>query len=91
MQDADGARARTVGRCKIEPRPLLCLSFEADGAAGQVFLQQAETVRVVVRGGGDDFEVRSVTDVRVGDRLRVRRTVKGTHVGREISARVEER
>ena len=92
VQDADGrARALTVGRCKIEPRPLLCLSFEADGATGQVFLQQAETVRVVVRGGGDDFEVRSVTDVRVGDRLRVRRTVKGSHVGREISARVEER
>ena len=49
-----------------------------------------ETVRLVAEGQSG-LEARSVTDIKVGDRLRVRRTVKGTHVGREISARVEER
>jgi 3-dehydroquinate synthase II len=93
--DAHGAtRTVTVGRCKIEPRPLLLLSFEADGARGQVFLQQAETVRLIVESGEHgalEVEARSVTEIQVGDRLRVRRTARGTHVGRAISARVEEK
>jgi len=91
VMDANGsARSLTVGRCKVEPRPLIMLSFEVDGACGQIFLQQAETVRVLVESDGG-FQARSVTEVRVGDRLRVRHTLKGTHVGRTISARVEER
>lgn len=96
--DAHGeARALVVGRCKIEPRPLLLVSFEvaeANGAStmsGQLFLQQAETVRVVVERADEVFTPKSVTELRAGDRLRVRRTLRGTHVGREISARVEER
>jgi 3-dehydroquinate synthase II len=91
VTDANGnARALTVGRCKVEPRPLLMLSFEVDGARGQVFLQQAETVRVLVEVGHGELEARSVTELKVGERLRVRRTQQGTHVGRAISARVEE-
>jgi 3-dehydroquinate synthase II len=90
--DAHGsARALTVGRCKLEPRPLLMVSFEVDGAQGQMFLQQAETVRVLVEDEHDlHLDVRSVTDLKVGERLRVRQTHKGTHVGRAISARVDE-
>ena len=91
ITDAQGSqRSLTVGRCKVEPRPLLLISFESDGASGQVFLQQAETVRVMVEGEAG-LEPRSVTDLRVGDRLRLRRTAMGTHVGRAIRARVEER
>ena len=91
ITDAQGSqRSLTVGRCKVEPRPLLLISFELDGASGQVFLQQAETVRVMVEGE-TGLEPRSVTDLRVGDRLRLRRTAMGTHVGRAIHARVEER
>jgi len=90
--DAHGSsRSLTVGRCKIEPRPLLMLSFEVDGAHGQVFLQQAETVRVIVESDNGETQVRSVTEIKVGERMRVRRTLKGTHVGRVISAHVEER
>ena len=59
--------------------------------SGQLFLQQAETVRVVVERADEVFTPKSVTELRAGDRLRVRRTLRGTHVGREISARVEER
>ena len=92
--DAHGnSRALTVGRCKVEPRPLLMLSFEVEGdggAKGQVFLQQAETVRVLVEEEDGTFAARSVTELKVGERLRLRRTEQGTHVGRTISARVEE-
>ena len=98
VMDSDGrARTLTVGRCKVEPRPLLLIEFEADGARGQVFLQQAETVRVLVRGAQERtpeegrLEVRSVTELKEGERLVVRRSSKGTHVGRVIAAQVEER
>uniref|UniRef100_A0A6V2TVA2 3-dehydroquinate synthase n=2 Tax=Emiliania huxleyi TaxID=2903 RepID=A0A6V2TVA2_EMIHU len=86
-----GSRPLTVGRCKVEPRPLLLVSFEVEGAKGQVFLQQAETVRLLVEGGGGEVSARSVTEVRPGDRLVVRQSRRGTHVGRQIEASVEER
>ena len=66
---ADGhCRAVEVGRCKIEPRPTLRVEFAAgDGAessgAGQLYLQQAETVRLASPGP----TARPVTDLRVGD------------------------
>lgn len=46
-------------------------------------------MRLIIESGGE-LQARSVTELKVGDRLRVRRTFKGTHVGRAISARVEE-
>lgn len=59
------SRCIAVGRCKIEPRPVLCIRFAAvdddtEGGsaescrAGQIFLQQAETVRVTARRGGKE-------------------------------------
>lgn len=92
ITDAHGAsRALTVGRCKVEPRPLLMISYEAEATEGQIFLQQAETVRVLVENDDGAFEPRSVTELKAGERLRVQHAQKGTHVGRRISARVEER
>jgi 3-dehydroquinate synthase II len=106
------ARGVTVGRCKIESRPLVKVKFEwgeggrEEGKTAQVFLQQAETVRFVGNPEGvKDWEEErfqneeeerhrqglSVTDVRVGDRVLVRVKSKGTHLGRTIEARVEER
>ncbi|KAG5186505.1 3-dehydroquinate synthase [Tribonema minus] len=82
-------RAVTVGRCKIEPRPLLMVSFDAGGAEGQLFLQQAETVRLVSGDGGGGGAV-SVTNLGQGDVVLVQRSARGTHVGRAISARVTE-
>ena len=86
-------RSLTVGRCKVEPRPFVKLTFEPlEGEAkAQIFLQQAETVRVLVDVGGGEFEAKSVTEVKVGERLRMRTSDKGTHVGRQISARVDEK
>jgi 3-dehydroquinate synthase class II len=57
MRDSDGdkgiqghwkTRGVTVGRLKVEPRPMVMLGYQSDkGAKGQIFLQQAETVRVI--------------------------------------------
>ncbi|GAB5034105.1 3-dehydroquinate synthase [Nannochloropsis oceanica] len=113
------ARGVTVGRCKVESRPLVKVAFEwgEEGREGwgeekktaQVFLQQAETVRFVGNPGGDggdgDDEFRlsgteeekrqgagiSVTEVIIGKKVLVRAQSKGTHLGRTIEARVEER
>ena len=85
--DAEGgSRALTVGRCKVEPRPLLMVNFEG----GQLFLQQAETVRLMVRQGAE-YVAKSVTEVVEGDVLCVRRTEMGTHVGRRVRGKVLER
>lgn len=101
VRASDGrGRAGVVGRCKVEPRPMLKIEFacgegtsssaEGDGIArGQLFLQQAETVRLAstTAGGLPVTRVRSETDAHV----LVRIVDQGTHVGRTINAQVTER
>ena len=96
---SDGhGRAGVVGRCKVEPRPMLKVEFAcgegtpssagSGDARGQLFLQQAETVRLASTAGGLPVtRVRSETDARV----LVRIVDQGTHVGRTIKAQVTER
>jgi 3-dehydroquinate synthase II len=105
-----GARGVTVGRCKIESRPVLKVAFSwissGDGRArsAQVFCQQAETVRFVSPpsgigdgdgAGADDAMAPpasvAITDLKAGDRILIRATEKGTHIGREINAKVVEK
>lgn len=88
---ADGsARGVTVGRCKVEPRPTVRVDFRDtdDGAIGQIFLQQAETVRLAT---AESRAPLPVTRLAAADRILVRRTGAGTHVGSAIRGRVEER
>ena len=51
-------RMGTVGRCKIEPRPMLMVEFAVDGTedgpAAALFLQQAETVRLATLSSSRD-------------------------------------
>lgn len=76
------------------------------GRRGQLFLQQAETVRLgtTQAGAGDESQQPStapraeaitaglpVTAARPGDTILVRWADKGTHVGKDIAARVSER
>ena len=66
---------------------------EDPAVAGQLFLQQAETVRLACPGALSG--AMPVTEAgKASDALptiRVRATTKGTHVGRAIGARVTER
>jgi 3-dehydroquinate synthase class II len=73
------------------------------GATGQLFLQQAETVRLVrpnsattTSGSSTDDKhggaaAVSVTALQPGDRILVRSVSRGTHVGRAIAAVVTEK
>jgi 3-dehydroquinate synthase II len=119
LQQTHSVRAIAVGRCKIEPRPMLMVSFQLDtaatdstdstdtaatataGATGQLFLQQAETVRLVRPNSAftsittDDKHggaaAVSETALQPGDKVLVRSVSRGTHVGRAIAAVVTEK
>ena len=85
----DGAtRAATIGRMKIETRPFILLRFQDENAnEGHVFIQQAETVRLVL----ENSEVCSVTNLSVGDCILGFSSPSTRHVGISISAPSEER
>ena len=82
------SRKATIGRMKIETRPFILLRFKDENAnEGHVFIQQAETVRLVLLNG----EVCSVTDLSVGDCVFGHSSTSTRHVGQSISAPSEER
>jgi len=58
------ARALTICRMKVEKRPLRMVEICLNGSRGKVFLQDAETIRVVSPGGSV-----SVRDLKPGDRV----------------------
>jgi len=77
----------TAGRIKIEIRPLLLISAEADGASGGIFLQNAETIRLV-RPDGSPVSVVSLAE---GDEVLCRMDSAGRHFGRRIAEQLEEK
>ena len=73
---------------KIETRPFILLRFEDENTnEGHAFIQQAETVRLVLENG----EACSVTNLSVGDRILGCTSTSTRHVGQSISAPSEER
>ena len=89
---ADGQTSlATVGRVKIEVRPMLKITAKVlapDGAevSGQVFLQNAETIRVT---GADGTPI-SVVNLRPGDEILCRTDVAGRHFGMRIREDIKE-
>ena len=85
----DGVRRScTIGRLKIEQRPFLKINFhDTNNNEGHIFLQQAETVRLV----SDKGTGCSVTHVRAGDKILGLSSTKGTHIGHQVSGSVEEK
>ncbi|KAL1510396.1 hypothetical protein AB1Y20_000043 [Prymnesium parvum] len=86
----DGStRPAVVGRCKVEPRPVVRVDFELSEASetAHVFLQQAETVRLATPVG---CAALPVTAAARDGAILVRTTTAGTHVGKAIGARVVE-
>lgn len=77
--DKEGnTRSVLVGRVKIERRPLTLVKVEYEGGSGSVLLQNAETIPLVGRGGGQI----PVTELKVGDEVLVRSGgVSGRHFG----------
>jgi 3-dehydroquinate synthase II len=80
--NSNGASRRvTVGRSKIESRPLKLIKGETDGNVGTIILQNAETIRLVKSNGS----IVSVTELKIGDRiLGSAKQGSGRHFGMEI-------
>ena len=81
----------TVGRVKVEQRPMLRIEAAVPGGPsgtvrGTVFLQNAETIRLVEPGGRPI----SVVDLAPGSRVLVRLDAAGRHFGMRISEDITE-
>lgn len=90
VDHAGQTRIATVGRVKVEVRPMLLILAEVQGpqgpVSGAVFLQNAETIRVVRPGG----EPVSVVSLDVGDEVLVRLDTAGRHFGMRIAEDIKE-
>lgn len=80
------SRAARVGRLKIERRPLVLAEAECAGTRGNLFVQEAETVRLSVPGGAV-----AATELHPGIDIVCARFAPARHLGRVVSERVEER
>ena len=83
---AGESRLATIGRVKVEVRPMLLIEAETHGQRGAVFLQNAETIRLVTPQGAPV----SVVDLKQGDQILCRLDQAGRHFGMRISEDVTE-
>jgi 3-dehydroquinate synthase II len=85
---ADGSTSiATVGRSKVEVRPMLLIRARLeDGAEGAIFLQNAETIRLVTPAG----EPVSVVNLQEGDQVLVKADAAGRHFGMRIREDIKE-
>jgi 3-dehydroquinate synthase II len=76
------ARRATVGRSKIERRPMLMIKASVNGEIGGIIAQDAETIRFVKPNG----QLVSVTHLKKGDTVMVHaKSATGRHFGMEVS------
>jgi 3-dehydroquinate synthase II len=84
---ADGSTSlATVGRIKVEIRPMLLIRARYGERTGNIILQNAETIRLV---RGDSTPV-SVVRLQPGDEVLCRTDVAGRHFGMRISEEIKE-
>ncbi len=78
----DGSsRKSTVGRSKIESRPMKMVKAQLDDSKGSVILQNAETIRLITK----DKSLVSVTDLKIGDEVLVyTKPSSGRHFGMSV-------
>ncbi len=82
------SRKATVGRSKIETRPLRLIRAEIEGESGTVILQNAETIRLIKPDG----KLLSVTEVKEGDEvLGFAKPASGRHFGMEVQEYIVEK
>jgi len=86
--DAQGhSRAATVGRAKVEVRPLLLITAQTQSRTGHIFVQNAETIRLV-RPDGSPV---SVVSLQPSDQVVCRTDAAGRHFGLRIQESIEEK
>ena len=77
----------TVGRVKVEVRPMLLVEAKAHGKTGAVFLQNAETIRLTTPDGTP----MSVVALKPGDKVLCRLDEAGRHFGMRIKEDIQEK
>jgi len=88
VSDSTGrTREVTVGRVKIERRPLLVVGAEAGGVKAGLVLQNAETIRLV----REDGMAVSVTSLPAGERVMVTAMTGGRHMGIAVTENISEK
>ncbi|MDZ7761232.1 MAG: 3-dehydroquinate synthase II [Desulfovermiculus sp.] len=86
--DAQGrSHAATVGRAKVEVRPLLLITAQTESRTGHIFVQNAETIRLVQPDGTPV----SVVSLQTSDRILCRTDAAGRHFGLRIQESIEEK
>ena len=84
---ADGSTSlATIGRVKVEIRPMLLITAKVGDVEGAVFLQNAETIRLTRVSG----EPVSVVSLKVGDEVLCKVDEAGRHFGMRISEEIKE-
>lgn len=85
----DGISRRvTVGRSKIETRPLRLIKAQVEYETGTAILQNAETIRFMTMDG----QLMPITDVKVGDEiLAYAKPPCGRHFGLEVNEFIVEK
>ena len=82
LNSKGSARRATVGRSKIERRPMLMIKASAGEEIGGIIAQDAETIRFVKPNG----QLISVTHLKKGDTVMVHaKSATGRHFGMEVS------
>ena len=79
-------RTASVGRCKVEVRPLLMLTATDGKKEYSVMLQNAETIKVVTPDGA-----KSVTKIAKGDRVLAKIETGGRHFGMAVEETIAEK
>ncbi len=77
----------TVGRIKIEVRPLLLITARIGDVHGRIFVQNAETIRLV----RSDGTPASVVTLKEGDQVLCHTDQAGRHFGMRIAEQIEEK
>lgn len=85
VNDDGSTYSSSVGRCKIERRPMLMVEASLNGKRYSVILQNAETVRLIGPGGAIP-----VTSLVPGDKVFVRPDDTGRHCGTAVDETVRE-
>ncbi len=78
--------AASVGRCKVERRPLLMVTASGGGREYSVILQNAETIKLVTKDGA-----KSVTGIVPGDRVLAKLESGGRHFGMAVEESITEK
>ena len=88
VSESQKCKSATIGRLKVERRPMLLFSLKnTNDKEAQLFLQQAETVRLVT----PLRKLRAVTDLSIGDQILGWSSSDARHIGIAVLSEVVER